>query len=84
VAQDYSNHLFQLCVNQGAAIEDPAGWSQGGLTQTGSWFHMVQTNNMMSRLILSGIGAAYLDDVTVRTSLPAGFGGDCGSVFLIR
>lgn len=84
VAQDYTNHMFQLRVNEGLAIEDPAGWSQGGITQTGSWFHMAQTNNFMSRLLLSGRGAAYLDDVTVRTSLSQFFGVGVGTVFTLR
>jgi hypothetical protein len=86
VTQDYTNHLFQLRVNEGDAIADPAGWtwSQGGLTQTGSWFHMVQTNDLMSRMIISGFGTTYLDDFTVRTNLMPGFGGVCGSIYLIR
>jgi hypothetical protein len=84
VLQDYTNHMFQLRVNEGFAVADPAGWSQGGLSRTGSWFHMVKTNGMMSRLILEGSGTAYLDDVTVRASLPAGFGTNAGVVYLIR
>ena len=86
VAQDYSNHLFQLRVDEAAAIVDPAGWSwvQGSLARTGSWFHMVQTNALMSQLIFSGVGSAYLDDVTVRTSLAATFGIGAGSIYLIR
>lgn len=86
VAQDYSNHLFQLRVDEAAAIEDPAGWSwvQGSLSRTGSWFHMVQTNTLMSQLIFSGIGATYLDDVTVRTGLAPTFGIGAGSIYLIR
>ncbi|MEI6168207.1 MAG: hypothetical protein WCS52_13560 [bacterium] len=84
VAQDYTNHMFQLRINEGAAIEDPVGWTQGGITQTGSWFHMVQTNDFMSRLLLFGRGAAYLDDVTVRTQLGAWFARGAGSVYVIR
>lgn len=84
VTQDYTNHMYQLRVNEGSAIVDPAGWSQGGLSRTGSWFHMVQTNDMMSRVILDGSGTAYLDDVTVRTSLALGFGKGTGSVYFIR
>jgi hypothetical protein len=86
VTQDYTNHLFQLRVNEGDAIADPAGWTwnQGGLVQTGSWFHMVQTNDLMSRMIISGFGTTYLDDFTVRTHLMPGFGGVRGSIYLIR
>jgi hypothetical protein len=84
VAQDYTNHMFQLRVNEGTAIVDPAGWSQGGASRTGSWFHMVQTNSLMSRLIISGIGTTYLDDFTVRTSLAPGFGLGVGTVYMIR
>jgi hypothetical protein len=81
VAQDYSSHMFQIWVNEGAPVSDPAGWTEGGGAPTGSWFHMVQTNASMSHFTMSGIGQAYLDDLSVRTNRPVfGF----GTVFKIR
>jgi hypothetical protein len=84
VAQDYTHQMFQVRVNEHAPIIDPAGWTAAGVAPTGSWFHMVQTNGAMSHFIVSGTGQAYLDDLTVRTDLPATFGGAVGSVFKIR
>ena len=84
VAQNYSNQMFQLSVDEQAPIVDPAGWTDAGV-RTGSWFYMVQTNGMMHHLIVSGIGPGYLDDVTVRTSLPASFGSTWpGTIFKFR
>ena len=83
VAQDYRNHMFQMRVNEGAPISDPAGWSQpSGGARPGSWFHMVKTNGIMSAFGISGLGAGYLDDLTVRTRLPDFC--QVGSVFVIR
>ena len=84
VAQDYTHNLFQLRVNEHDPIVDPAGWTEGGVALTGSWFHMVQTNGTMSHFIVSGLGQSYLDDLTVRTSLPASFGGSPGTIFEFR
>ncbi len=84
VAQDYTNHRFQIRVNESAPLVDPAGWGNDGLTRTGSWFYMVQTNISMSRVRVGSSGC-YLDDLTVRTSLPGAFGkGASGTVYLIR
>ena len=84
VAQDYANHMFQLRVNEGAPIVDAAGWSMPAGTPGGSWFHMVQTNGTMSHFIMSGIGHACLDDLTVQTTLPSTFGQGRGQVFKFR
>lgn len=83
VAQDYATHRFQVRINEHDPIVDAAGWTDGG-APTGSWFYMVQTNATMSHVILDGTGQAYLDDVTVRTNLPASFGGSLGNVFTFR
>lgn len=84
VAQDYSNHMFQVILDQGSPIIDPSGWQAGGVAPTGSWFHMVQTNAGMSHLTISGVGKAYVDDLTVRLTLPASFGVSQGTVFRFR
>jgi len=85
IAQDYTHKMFQLSVNELAPISDPAGWSAGGVSPNGSWFHMVQTNSSMSHFIVSGNGQLYLDDLTVRTSLPASYGGTTiGVIYTIR
>ena len=84
VAQNYSHHTFQLRVNEGSPLVDPAGWTDAGAARTGSWFYMVQTNSSMSHFIVSGRGHAYLDDLTVRTRLPDSFGGASGVIFKFR
>ena len=86
VTQDYTNSMFQIQVNEGAPISDPAGWSlpKGGV-RPGSWFHMVQTNGTMSAFGMAGVGVGYLDDVTVRTQLPNTFGGGVpGTIYTFR
>ena len=83
VAQDYTRQMFQLRVNEERPLVDPAGWTDGGAL-TGSWFYMVQTNGTMSHFIMSGVGQSYIDDLTVRTCLPASFGAGLGSIFTIR
>ena len=85
VAQDYSNRMFQLRINEGLPLVDAAGWDAAGLVRTGSWFHMVNTNaDAMNRLRVIGAGTAYVDDVTVVTTLPPTFGMGIGSVFKFR
>lgn len=84
VEQNYTSNMFQLRINEGQPIVDPAGWTEGGLAHPGSWFYMVQTNGTMSHFIVSGNGQIYLDDLTVRTSLPATFGGPIGVIFKFR
>jgi len=84
VAQSYSNHMFQLRINEGAPLVDPAGWTEPGNIPTGSWFYMVQTNNSMARVRVGPAGS-YIDDLTVRLSLPQTFAnGFVGNVFLMR
>ncbi|MEI6165670.1 MAG: hypothetical protein WCS52_00595 [bacterium] len=85
VSENYSNMMFQLQVNEGVPVSDPVGWDVSGTIRTGSWFHMVNTNaNTMSQLGFNGVGTAYVDDLTVVTTLPSDFGGAVGSVFKIR
>ena len=71
VCQDYSNAMFQVQVNHGGWITDAAGRTMPGTNSAlgGSWFHMVQTNNCMSRLGVAGVGSGYFDDLSVLTSL---------------
>lgn len=85
VTQDYTTHMFQIQVNEGAPITSVSGWSQpeGGSTP-GPWFHMVQTNGAMTAFGLSGFGDGFLDDVTVRFSVPDSFGPGRGCVFTYR
>lgn len=85
VAQNYTNMMFQIRLNEGTPIVDAAGWDAAGLVRTGSWFHMVNTNApVMSRVLISGMGSASLDDLTVVSGLPASFGRGIGSVFKYR
>ena len=84
VAQDYTHQMFQLQVNELTPIPDPAGWTDAGAAHTGSWFYMVQTNGTMSHFIVAGSGQAYVDDLTVRASLSASFGGASGVVYKFR
>ena len=64
-------------------IADPAGWNDADSATNGTWFHMVQTNSAMARIRL-GYGSAYVDDLTVRTALPATYGFGMGTVFKFR
>ena len=69
VVADYSNHLFQVAVNEGAPITDAAGWTGAGGSHPGSWFNMVKTNGVLSR-VLAEAAPAYVDDlVLARRSL---------------
>ena len=81
VALDYTHNMYQVQVNEGRPLVDAAGWTAGGASPTGSWFYMVQTNGTLSTLRMTGVGDGYLDDLTVRTSLPELFGSRAGSVF---
>lgn len=67
LVQDTSNHLFQIKVNNGQPLENAVGWNwtNGGLARPGSWFYMVQTNNLISRLRLGTESTNYFDDVVV-------------------
>ena len=84
VAQDYANHRFQIRVNEGAPLTDAAGWNDAHTGHPGSWFNMIQTNASMSRFWISGSGSGYIDDLTVRTALPAFFSEGAGTTFKFR
>ena len=61
--QDYASHMFQVGVD-GRVLTDGRGWSSGGASPGGSWFHMAATNSGgMSRLIAEA-APGYLDDVS--------------------
>jgi len=83
VENDYVHNLFQIRVNEGGPIQDPRGWTLAGAAPTGTWFHMAQTNGYMTTFRMTGQGAGYLDDFTVRESLPNYFG-IFGTVYTIR
>ena len=84
VVQDFANRRFQLYINEGTPITDPAGWTEPGHSPTGSWFYMVQTNAYLTRFRMAGFGTGYIDDVAVRTSLSESFGQRSGAVFKFR
>ena len=81
IAQDYATHRFQIRLNEGLPVVDPAGWNDAGSGHPGSWFGMVQGNSSMSRFRITGFGPGYVDDLSVRTVLLLGRG---GSVFKLR
>ena len=61
--QDYTNHMYQVSVD-GLPLVDARGWSYGGVSPGGSWFHMAATNSGgMSRFIAEA-APAYLDDLS--------------------
>ena len=62
VIADYTNHMFQVRVNEAAPLIDGKGWQQGGVVQGGSWFRMVKTNGVMAALAAEA-SPAYLDDL---------------------
>jgi len=84
VAQDYALHRFQVRINEGLPVTDPAGWSDSGLNTNGSWFNMVQTNASLTRVRFAGLGMVMLDDVTVRAALSDTYGQGMGSIFKFR
>ena len=85
VESDYVNNMFQVRVNEGQPVSDPHGWTHAGGSPTGTWFHMVQTNGSMTTFKMTGSGAAFLDDFTVRAALPDAFGRVLsGSIYLYR
>ena len=85
VQNDYAHNMFQLQVNQGKPITDSRGWTAGGMSPTGSWFFMVQTNGTMSEIEINGAGKGYLDDFTVLSTQPATLPfAYPGTVFLFR
>ena len=64
ILQDYSSKMFQVSINEAAAISDGKGWTGAGGTQPGSWFYMVDRNNeYMSTFEVQN--NAYLDDLSV-------------------
>ena len=84
IAQDYTHNLFQVRVNESQPIAAACGWTDGGASRTGSWYYMVQTNGTLTGFRMSGVGAGYLDDLTVKTSLPVNLGWRYGIVFQMR
>ena len=84
VTLDYTHNMYQLQVNERRPITDAHGWTEGGASRTGSWYYMVQTNGVLSGLRVTGVGPGYLDDLTVKTSLPELFGCRAGTVFKVR
>ena len=69
IVQNYSNNLYQVRINGGAPLTDPAGYQADGVTLDGPWFHMIQTNGILSKVTLGDGGTNYVDDfvVTNRT-----------------
>jgi hypothetical protein len=68
--QDYTNHMYQVCLDDGAPIKDSLGYDSPGGSQPGSWFLMPNGRGHMSSLNFDGDGEAYLDDVIVGGLLP--------------
>ncbi len=82
---DYTHKMYRVRVNEGSPIVDPRGWSGYGGASTGSWFYMAQTNGSMTTFKVTGEGAAFLEDFTVREALPDIFGKPpTGSVYIFR
>ena len=82
---DYTHKMYQVRVNEGSPIVDPHGWSGYGGAPTGSWFYMACTNGPMTTFKVTGEGAAFLEDFTVREALPDAFGKPpIGTVYLFR
>ena len=65
VTLNYNKNLFQVQVNGASPVTDPAGYAADGVTANGPWFHMVQTNGVMARLVLGDGGTNFVDDVVV-------------------
>ena len=86
VTLDYTRNVYQLQVNETRPVTDARGWTwtDSGMNASGSWFYMVQTNGYLSGLKMAGVGNAYLDDLTVKTSLPELFGVRAGTTFKFR
>lgn len=80
VLLDYDMHMFQLQLNGGVPVSNAVGWTEGGGSQPGSWFHMADRTS-------SGLGKihtreeVWLDDLRVDPenayllTLSCGFGG---------
>lgn len=75
IVSDYSNGLFRVSVNEGDAISDAAGWVSATGGPGGAWYHMVQTNRVLSGFKADG-DPAYLEDIvlTNRTLAWSGSG----------
>ena len=85
VQSDYTHNMYQVRVNEGSPIVDAHGWSGYGGKATGTWFHMAQTNGTMTTFRMSGEGAGFLEDFTVREALPEAFGKPpTGSIYIMR
>ena len=75
VAQNYAARRFQIRVNEGLPVTDAVAWNDAGTGRSGSWFDMVQTNAYMTRFRMTGLGPAYVDDLTLKITPPAHSGG---------
>jgi hypothetical protein len=70
--QDYSNHMYQVNINESGPISHPNGWSgpPPGGTADGPWFFMPNQRGHMLELAFDGDGEAYLDDLVIGGLLP--------------
>ena len=84
ITHDYAHSMFQVQVNESRPIADSRGWTAAGAAPSGSWYYMVQTNGSLSALRMSGVGAGYLDDLSVQTRLPDLFGARAATLFKFR
>ncbi|MEN8253921.1 MAG: exo-alpha-sialidase [Verrucomicrobiota bacterium] len=82
VLLDYTNKMFQIQLNDGAAISSAVGWTGPGGTQPGSWFYMVnRSGTSLEKIKVSGMDF-WMDDLLVepqgfyRLTVSSGFGGD--------
>ena len=64
VRNDYGHNLYQVSVN-GTALSNAVGWTAGGGQQSGTWFHMVQTNGLLARVRLGDSATNFVDNVVV-------------------
>jgi hypothetical protein len=62
--QDYSNHLYQVSINESGPISHPDGWTSGG-APNGPWFAMPNQRDHMLELAFDGDGEAYVDDIVI-------------------
>ena len=82
---DYVHNMYQVRLNEGDPISSPQGWTEGGAAPTGTWFYMAQPRGSMSTFKLTGVGSVFVDDFTVRETLPDEFGGGRpGCVYIFR
>lgn len=70
IEQDYTNSMFQVRINEAEPLTDSTGWTAGGGSQPGSWFFMVKTNQVMSRIRFVSGQTVYTDDLVVSPDQP--------------